>query len=205
MESQCFVFGDDVLVPREECQAVCECFEAVGFKPNYHKTFAEGFYRESCGVDAYRGGRLDIVRLQVSTITSMPDAYATIDLAKRARRMGMLELSSYLECSVEAYLGFGLPAGNRGGALWEREFPCDRWGSHQALEWNILNKRRIRFNPDLQLWEGWSIIARPHLTKVPQDGRYRLFRGLTTGVSEHAVDWLSPDNTQYYPGWVAAF
>jgi len=204
-ESQCFVFGDDVLVPREECKFVCERFEEIGFKPNYQKTFAEGFYRESCGVDAYRGGRLDIARLQVSTIASMPDAYATIDLARRARRMGMLELSNYLECHVESYLGFGIPAGNREGALWEREFPCDRWGSHQALEWNMQHNRKIRYNYDLQCWEAWSIIARPHLTKVPQDGRYRLFRGLTTGVSEHAVDWLSPDNTQYYPGWVAAF
>jgi hypothetical protein len=200
-----FVFGDDVIVPRKGCNFVCGLFEELGFKPNYQKTFSEGFYRESCGVDAYKGGRLDICRLQVSTITSMPDAYATIDLANRARRAGMLELSCYLECQVESYLGFGIAAGNCSGPIWEREFPCDRMGSFQALDWNLHHNRKIRYNYRFQYWEAWSIIARPRTESAPQDGRYRLFRGLTTGVSEHTQDWLSPDSTQYYLGWVRAF
>lgn len=204
-EPRVFVFGDDILVPREGCKFVCERMTDIGFKPNLGKTFADGFYRESCGVDAYKGSRLDICRLQVHTIASMPDAYATIDLANRARRAGMLELSTYLECQVESYLGFGLAAGNNGSSTWERGFPCDRWGANQLLTWNMSHKRRVRFNPNLQRWEAWSIVARPRTERAPQDGRYRLFRGLTTGVSEHTTDWLSPDSTQYYLGWVAAF
>jgi len=216
--NDCFVFGDDVIVPREECSNVCERFEEIGFKPNYQKTFAEGFYRESCGVDAYAGGRLDIFRLQCSSITSMSDAYSTIDLARRCRLGGMLELSNYLECQVEAYLGFGLAAGNGNSALWVREFPCDRWGSYEALHWNMAHNRKIRYNMRFHRWEAKSVVARPRLYKAPQDGRYRLFRGLTTGVDEHTfvkraleggydheLGWLSPDNLQYHQGWVAAF
>jgi len=204
--SEVFVFGDDVLVRRESCKFVCECFEFLGFKPNYNKTFAEGLYRESCGVDAYNGERLDISRLQCPTLTSMSDAYATIDLANRARWNGLASLADYLECNVESYLGFGVAAGlSPGGSLWSRGWPCDSQGADIALRWNVLHNKRIRFNIRYQYWEAQSVIARPLSHKQPLDGRCRLFRGLTSGVDEHTVDWLKPDNMQYHLGWVRAF
>lgn len=217
-ESQCFVFGDDVIIPREECEFVCERFRELGFVPNSGKTFAEGFYRESCGVDAYKGARLDICRLQAITVTSMSEAYATIDLARRCRQQELVELGNYLECQVESFLGIRIAAGCGNGPFWDREFPCSVWGQHMALWYNIRHRAKYRYNKRYQRYEGWTIIARPRREKAPQDGRYRLFRGLTSGVDEHTfvkkaleggydheLGWLSPDNLQYHPGWVAAF
>lgn len=203
--AEVFVFGDDVLVRRESCKFVCECFEYLGFKPNYNKTFSEGLYRESCGVDAYGGDRLDIARLQCLTLTSMSDTYATIDLANRARQHGYVCLADYLEAQVESYLGFGLPAGITGGALWWRGWPADSQGADIALSWNIRHRKRVRFNTELQYWEGQTVICSPLDTIQPQDGRYRLFRGLTSGVDEHTDDWIKPDSQQYHLGWVRAF
>lgn len=200
-----FVFGDDVIVRREACASVCGVFESCGFKPNYSKTFVEGFYRESCGVDAYHGNRLDICRLQSPTLTSMSDIYATIELSNRARGMGMVQLSEYLECQVESRLGFGLAAGLTGGALWTRGWPANREGASEALSWNLRHNKRIRYNYRYQRWDAMSIVCRPRVEHAPKDGRNRLFRGLTTVVDEHTVDWLSPDNQQYHLGWVAAF
>lgn len=203
--AEVFVFGDDVLVRRESCKFVCECFEYVGFKPNYKKTFAEGLYRESCGVDAYNGVRLDIARLQCTALTSMSEAYASVDLANRARNMGLISLADCLETYVESFLGFKLAAGLFGGCLWVRGWPCDGDGASLALSWNIAHNKKIRFNPDYQCWEAMTVIARPLDTIEPQDDRCRLFRGLTSGVDEHTVDWLRPDNMQYHLGWVRAF
>jgi hypothetical protein len=208
--SEVFVFGDDILVRSETCKDVCDFFLEVGFKPNLRKTFSGGFYRESCGVDAFHGVRLDIVRLQTLTLTSMSDAYALIDLANRARGMGMEDTADYLECIVESWLALsgklrgGLAVGLT-GSLWRRNFPRSRLGALQALAWNLSHHRRIRYNTDLQRWEAWTIVARPLPEREPEDGRCRLFRGLTTAVDEHTVDWLSPDNQQYHLGWVAAF
>jgi len=203
--NEVFVFGDDILVRRESCKFVCERFESLGFKPNYGKTFAEGLYRESCGVDAYAGERLDIARLQCPTLTSMSEAYATIDLCNRARQLGLSNLADYLEANVESFLGFGVAAGLTGGSLWNRGWPVDSQGADIALSWNVRHKKRIRFNANLQYWEAQSIIARPLTNPEPQDDRCRLFRGLTSGVDEHTVDWLKPDNLQYHLGWVRAF
>jgi len=203
--NEVFVFGDDVLVRREVCEFVCERFLGVGFKPNRRKTFSEGFYRESCGVDAFYGHELKIVRLQSLTLTSMSDAYATIDLCNRARGMGMVQLAEYLECQVESFLGFGLAAGCAGGAFWTRNWPSNTWGQHQALMWNLRHNRKIRYNYWLDYYEAKTIIASPRKEFAPQDGRYRLFRGLTTGVDEHARDWSKPDDLQYHLGWARAF
>jgi len=203
--AEVFVFGDDVLVRRESCKFVCECFEFLGFKPNYGKTFSEGLYRESCGVDAYGGERLDIARLQCLTLTSMSDVYATIDLANRARQRGLASLADYLESQVETYLGFGLAFGLTKGGFWQRGWPTDSQGADIALSWNIRHRKRIRFNPDLQYWEGQTVICSPLDSIEPQDDRCRLFRGLTSGVDEHTDDWIKPDNQQYRLGWARAF
>lgn len=203
--SEVFVFGDDILVRSEACKDVCDRLKGVGLVPNLSKTFYRGFYRESCGVDAFHGVRLDIARLQNLTLTSMSDAYALIDLAKRARGMGMIQLSEYLEVQVEAFIGFRLPAGITGGAFWERGWPRNSEGAKEALSWNIRRRTWVRFNTRYQYFEGRTIVASPHRFPVPQDGRCRLFRGLTTGVDEHTVDWLNPDNMQYHLGWARCF
>jgi hypothetical protein len=204
--SEVFVFGDDILVRTEACQVVCERLSELGLVPNLQKTFHRGFYREACGVDAFHGERLDVVRLKSLTLTSMPDAYAFIDVSKRARRAGMFQLANYLETEVESYLGFKLAAGlNSGGALWDRGWTYDQDGARKALSWNLRRNIGIRFNTRYQYFEARTIIASPLTFHEPQDGRYRLFRGLTTGVDEHTVDWLNPDNTQYHLGWVKAF
>lgn len=203
--NEVFVFGDDVLVRREACKFVCERFSEIGFKPNSRKTFSEGLYRESCGVDAYDGHELKIVRLQSLALTSMSDAYATIELINRARGIGMVQLAEYLECQVESYLDFGLAAGVAGGAFWTRGWPCSVWGQHQALMWNLRHNRKVRYNYFTDYYEARTIIARPRKELAPQDGRYRLFRGLTVGVDEHTRDWLKPDSLQYSLGWARAF
>lgn len=203
--SEVFVFGDDVLVRRESCKFVCECFEYLGFKPNYNKTFASGFYRESCGVDAYCGGRLDIARLQCLTVTSMPEAYATVDLVNRLRFLGLTSTADYLEQEVESFLGFRLASSITGGCFWNRGWPCNEQGADIALRWNLRRNIKVRFNANLQCWESRTIIARPYDSVVPQDDRCRLFRGLTSGVDEHTADWLNPDNVQYHLGWSRIF
>jgi hypothetical protein len=106
---------------------------------------------------------------------------------------------------VEAFLGFRLAAGLTGGSLWDRGWPRDENGADMALSWNIRRHCKIRFNPNLQRWEGMTVIARPLDYIEPQDDRCRLFRGLTSSVDEHTNDWLKPDNLQYALGWVSAF
>jgi hypothetical protein len=49
------VFGDDIVVPNECRELVIRGLEYLYFKINIDKSFWNGKFRESCGVDAYNG------------------------------------------------------------------------------------------------------------------------------------------------------
>jgi hypothetical protein len=49
------IFGDDIIVPKDVGLHVVECLTYLGFKVNPDKTFLEGNFKESCGVDAFMG------------------------------------------------------------------------------------------------------------------------------------------------------
>lgn len=49
------IYGDDIVVATGSALLVMQCLAAVGFKPNFDKTFVHGPFRESCGADFYLG------------------------------------------------------------------------------------------------------------------------------------------------------
>lgn len=49
------VNGDDIIVVREAYDTVLYVLDLLGFIPNKTKSFNEGYFRESCGGDYYRG------------------------------------------------------------------------------------------------------------------------------------------------------
>jgi len=49
------VFGDDIIVDRDVASEVVAFLGDLGFKVNVDKTFFDGPFRESCGVDAWEG------------------------------------------------------------------------------------------------------------------------------------------------------
>jgi len=50
-----YVYGDDALVPTFVTESCFRALTAFGLKPNVDKSFYRGFFRESCGVDAFKG------------------------------------------------------------------------------------------------------------------------------------------------------
>lgn len=49
------VYGDDLVVPVKSYDAIVRLLEFCGFKVNTEKSFASGYFRESCGQDAFNG------------------------------------------------------------------------------------------------------------------------------------------------------
>jgi len=74
------VFGDDIIVRTEHYQAVADWINSFGLKINQSKTFFEGYFRESCGVDAYKGNDVTPVYLRYDpeSISSDPNAFVSI-------------------------------------------------------------------------------------------------------------------------------
>jgi hypothetical protein len=68
-----YVYGDDVIVHREKAQETIRILESFGFLVNRDKSCVKGFFRESCGVEAYKGFDITPIKLK-SVWTSHPSA-----------------------------------------------------------------------------------------------------------------------------------
>lgn len=70
------VYGDDVVVPTAFAGDAIEKLESFGLKVNQDKSFTKGFFRESCGVDAFKGYDVTPVKLKtVWSSTRSPESF----------------------------------------------------------------------------------------------------------------------------------
>jgi hypothetical protein len=72
------VYGDDVIVPTAYAENAIEHLESFGLLVNRDKSCIRGFFRESCGTDAFKG--IDVTPLRIRTVWSSspsPDSYAS--------------------------------------------------------------------------------------------------------------------------------
>lgn len=75
--SQYGVFGDDVIVRREAYNCVVSLLKRIGFEVNEGKSFNTGYFRESCGFDAFRGRYVRGV--YITSLESISDVYSAIN------------------------------------------------------------------------------------------------------------------------------
>jgi len=67
------VYGDDVIVCKTKVQDAINILESVGLKVNRDKSCTNGFFRESCGMDAFKG--VDVTPVKLKTVwSSSPSA-----------------------------------------------------------------------------------------------------------------------------------
>jgi len=126
------VFGDDIIVPSDCRELVQSTLELLDFKVNTSKSFSKGFFRESCGVDAYKG--VDVTPIYLHEL--WPDTpESTISMVDTANNFYSL---FYLH--VANLIGSSLPPGilvvhADSGVLGIKSrvgthFPRKRWNAH---------------------------------------------------------------------------
>jgi len=84
-----YVYGDDIIVRREDYPFLLQHFPSYGLMFNEAKCCTNGFFRESCGMDAYKG--VDVTPIKLRSVWS------------RRRRLDVGVISSYVALSNAAY------------------------------------------------------------------------------------------------------
>jgi hypothetical protein len=100
------VYGDDVIVPAGYTANAIELLEAFGLKVNRAKSCTSGFFRESCGMDAYKGEPVTPVRFRTVWRNSpSPDSYVSwISYANSCFRRGYHNVyDTIVEALLEVY------------------------------------------------------------------------------------------------------
>lgn len=103
-----FVYGDDIIVPSEDATCVRTALELFALKFNADKCFEKGFFRESCGTDAYRGQVVTPIRLKKSMPkdeSAVENLVSWISLADSLYERGYTRAAWLMVNHVERILG----------------------------------------------------------------------------------------------------
>jgi len=94
------VFGDDIIVP-SDCRADLQVLlEVLHFKVNIAKTYSEGNFRESCGVDAFRGGDVTPAYWVSSTGRTPIEIASRIECANNFYSKFLLHAASWVASTI---------------------------------------------------------------------------------------------------------
>lgn len=96
--SQVRVYGDDIICPVDWVPDLVKVLTALGLKVNSSKSFFHGFFRESCGLDAFKGHDVTPIRIRpLSPALNSRASLGWVDTVNNLWLKGNWRLSSYLE------------------------------------------------------------------------------------------------------------
>jgi len=190
------VFGDDLIVPKDAWETIAKLLEALCFKINSSKTFTVGNFRESCGVDAFRGVCVSPVYWRRYCNGTPESVASAVDVANHFYQRWMLVTSATVERTVNKY-GYRPPVVDvRSGVfgLKSRTGPC-------------LANLRVRYNKFLQRDEVFTMTIKSQVRKT-QDLDDSLLHQFFTELPDPTERWVSghvtSTRTLIKSGWVSA-
>jgi len=90
------VFGDDIIVPTRAYDEVVKVIETCGLKVNTNKSYSKGFFRESCGMDAFMGYDVTPAYFLEPYTSSPTSIAATVQSSNNFMLKGMFETARHI-------------------------------------------------------------------------------------------------------------
>ncbi len=164
--SRVYVYGDDIIMRGEDYATACQLLPEYGLMFNSSKCCTAGFFRESCGCDAYRGVDVTPIKLRsvwTRRLTDPGTIASYVAYSNAFWKRGYYRTAEYLEKYVKAAFGRlpYIPHENVGYLGFLRSGVYDR-RENQKLGF------RFRFNRDLQRDEIFS----PYIGSVIKSYRF---------------------------------
>lgn len=155
------VYGDDIIIPSRGYEQLVRAMELLGLKVNMAKSYVSGHFRESCGVDGYKGYDVTPIKPKTLVANSPASRQAVVDISNNLFLKGYWYASDSLIALLPPRLRRGVRvvaqrhAGFSGLASYSESDE-----SHLTTRWN---SRLHRY--EVRVW-GLS----PRTPKRPRDG-----------------------------------
>jgi hypothetical protein len=152
------VYGDDIICGFEDYEAIMQYFPYVGLKFNEGKCCTGGGFRESCGMDAYRGENVTPVKFRTrwSRQRRAETLSSWIEYSNMLDRMGYCGAATFVELALkDVWRNLDIPVvGHEHKALPYLAFRRTYHLLHDSVE-----SLRIRWNHKFQRqeWLRWHI------------------------------------------------
>jgi len=168
------VYGDDVIVPTAFAESAMAILESFGLRINRDKSCTRGSFKESCGVDAFKGVNVTPVRLRTLwDESSRPDVY-TSWISYANSFWDRREFATYdyiVERLLSIYgsipddnMGFSPQKGKDQPVPCLREVPAEcrpkrrRWNKHlQKMQYYVRTVKSSSVQHDIT---GWAMLLR---------------------------------------------
>jgi len=212
-----FVYGDDIIVRREDYAPLLQYFPLVGLKFNESKCCMGGFFRESCGCDAYKGVEVTPIRMRTQWdhrgIRDAGELVSWVELSNSLWDAGYWTTAESIKAMVERRYGV-LPYVREKFEYtdFSNQIKLDvssliGWYRSHVNE-SVANKRRgmkSRFGPSTHTLEYRSWIVRPVHKQYVVDGWRECLRVLNTGSKRSDTGiYALPRRICLRRGWAAA-
>jgi hypothetical protein len=178
------VYGDDIIVPSCVYEEVVHALRLIGSEPNTAKSFREGYFRESCGVDYLLGSYVRPLFIK-KPILNVADVYKYLNLIQVQNQLCPLRaevwapLYRYLRSLIPTHLmTYGPVSEYLNAYIW---IPESHANTISRLPRVILAEREIKEQPS----EGWSYL-RTLLVESSEDSHIRAGRKTQNGEGEVA-------------------
>jgi hypothetical protein len=129
------VYGDDIIVPKNAYTVLAGLLETCLLKVNESKTHTTGFFRESCGMDAFKGVDVTPAYLR-SAYSSAPDALeSVIQCSNNFFKKGLWRTAEHLLSTLPEKERKLLPIGEGIGSTAVFSY-CGQSLDHLQKRWN---------------------------------------------------------------------
>jgi hypothetical protein len=195
-----YVYGDDLVVPREDYAGITLFLESVHLKVNTSKCCVGSSFRESCGLDAFRG--VEITPLKIRTLLSRR-AKSASELSSYAKYVsslyerGYIAAAKYLESVLTSKYGI-IPYCHSKESSYIGIYRSDI-DPYMA---NIAKGVHYRVDFDLQRWRIYGPTAVPVLKKTSNDGWREWLRRNNSGDHDSSIGtYAVPRRSRLKRGW----
>nr|UJQ85262.1 MAG: hypothetical protein 3 [Leviviridae sp.] len=135
--SQVRVFGDDIILPTHGYERLVRAMELLQLKVNVAKSYVNGHFRESCGVDGYLGYDITPIKPKTLIADSPASCQAVVDTSNNLFNKGLWYASrtaeSLVPTQVRKYLRI---VGNNGAGSRGLTSFCGGDERHLEKRWN---------------------------------------------------------------------
>lgn len=191
------VFGDDIIVPSNTVSSVVRVLETFGFRVNGHKSFWNGKFRESCGMEFYNGHEVTTVRVRRLLPTRRTDSQeliSAVSLRNNFFSHGMWRTARYLDDMLDSFLKLPAVAPT-----------SPSLGRHSFLGYDT---ERMDVHLHSPLVRGYAVV--PRLPKSPLSGlgallKFFLKRGDEPHSEGHLVRAGRPCTVDIKRRWMRPF
>jgi hypothetical protein len=197
---QVHVYGDDIIVPEYMALECIQTLETFALKVNHQKCCITGPFKESCGVDAFKGVIVTPLRLRKLWSGRSSDGAslsAYVSLANALSQKGYKETSDLLWARIERVFG-AMPYGTQNSPYPCRVIP----DADEAERFNIA-RFKSRWNRNFQRFEFFVSLVKPKRVKSSLEGWPRLARDIITPKEGDPTDMVLPRSIRIKRGWAA--